>query len=154
MRDAAATAAKRQGLQESLLDDFEIFVQTFEAAPQATTPDAQATNPNAQATNPNAQITQRADDEEDNQAMDNKRDVAVAASTVGGLKSVLGPQIDQAVAGSAMNKMTTGQSMTPQEQQAISSIVPLMAKAAQEPSTAGALRSALQRAGTLAKQGK
>lgn len=154
MRDAAATAAKRQGLQESLLDDFENFVHTFEAAPQATTPDAQTTNPNAQATNPNAQITQRADDEEDNQAMDSKRDVAVAASTVGGLKSVLGPQIDQAVAGAAMNKMTTGQSMTPQEQQAISSIVPLMAKAAQEPSTAGALRSALQRAGTLAKQGK
>ena len=83
-----------------------------------------------------------------------QQDVAVARNTAGGLTNVLPPGANPDAMASGITKMTDGKPLDQQEQQAVSQITPLVMKAAETPGLAGQLKSALQTAGVLAKQGK
>jgi hypothetical protein len=104
-----------------------------------------------QATNANQQQTSQTGNQ---QAIDQQVDIATAKSTMSGLKNVLGPQLNTNAAASGIVKMNDGKPLSSPEQQAISTLTPLVSKAAENPATASALKSALSTAGMLAKQGK
>lgn len=109
-----------------------------------------AQNPNQQATtqtSPNTADIKKA-------ALDQQVDVATAKGTMSGLKSALGPGLDTNQAASAATKISDGKPLTGPEQRAISTLTPLVAKAAETPQTAMALKTALNNAALLAKQGK
>jgi hypothetical protein len=113
-----------------------------------------AQNADQQATNADQQQTSHAVDPSNPDAMAQKVDIATAKSTMSGLKNILGPQLDTNAAASGIVKMNDGQPLSVPERQAISTLTPLVSKAAEMPATAGALKSALSTAGVLAKQGK
>lgn len=71
-----------------------------------------------------------------------------------GLKNVLGPNLDINQAASAVTKINDGKPLTGPEQQAMSAITPLLAKAAEMPQTASNLKTSLTNAAYLAKLGK
>ena len=110
-----------------------------------------AQDPNQQTTNANQQQTSQTSNQ---QAIDQQVDISTAKSTMSGLKNVLGPQLNTNAAASGIVNMNDGKPLTTPEQQAISTLTPLMSKAAENPATATALKSALSTAGMLAKQGK
>jgi hypothetical protein len=81
-------------------------------------------------------------------------DVATAKNTMSGLKNILGPKYDINQAASAVVKINDQKPLTGPEQQAMSALTPLIAKAAETPQTASALKTSLTNAGYLAKIGK
>ena len=113
-----------------------------------------AQNADQQATNADQQQTSHAVDPSNPDAMAQKVDIATAKSTMSGLKNILGPQLNTNAAASGIVKMNDGQPLSVPEREAISTLTPLVSKAAEMPATAGALKSALSTAGVLAKQGK
>jgi len=110
-----------------------------------------AQDANQQATNANQQQTSQTGDQK---AIDQQVDIATAKSTMSGLKNVLGPQLNTNAAASGVVKMNDGKPLSVPEREAISTLTPLVSKAAENPATASALKSALSTAGMLAKQGK
>ena len=110
-----------------------------------------AQDPNQQTTNANQQQTSQTGNQ---QALDQQVDIATAKSTMSGLKSAIGPQLNTNAAASGIAKMNDGQPLSVPEREAISTLTPLVAKAAETPATATALKSALSTANMLAKQGK
>lgn len=110
-----------------------------------------AQDPNQQTTSANQQQTSQTGNQ---QAIDQQVDIATAKSTMSGLKNILGPQLNTNAAASGIVKMNDGQPLSVPEREAISTLTPLVSKAAEMPATAGALKSALSTAGVLAKQGK
>ena len=104
-----------------------------------------------QTTNANQQQTSQTGNQ---QALDQQVDIATAKSTMSGLKSAIGPQLNTNAAASGIAKMNDGQPLSVPEREAISTLTPLVAKAAETPATATALKSALSTANMLAKQGK
>lgn len=70
------------------------------------------------------------------------------------LKNILGPQYDINQAASAVVKINDQKPLTGPEQQAMSALTPLLAKAAETPQTAASLKSSLSNAAYLAKLGK
>jgi hypothetical protein len=111
-------------------------------------------NADTQATNADTQQTSRAVDPSNPDAMAQKVDIATAKSTMSGLKNILGPQLNTNAAASGIVNMNDGKPLSVPEREAISTLTPLVTKAAENPATAGALKSALSTAGMLAKQGK
>lgn len=71
-----------------------------------------------------------------------------------GLKNVLGPNLDINQAASAVVKINDQKPLTGPEQQAMSALTPLIAKAAETPQTASRLKTSLSTAAYLAKLGK
>jgi hypothetical protein len=110
-----------------------------------------AQDPNQQTTDAAQQQTSQTGNQ---QALDQQVDIATAKSTMSGLKNVLGPQLNTNAAASGVVKMNDGKPLSVPEREAISTLTPLVTKAAENPATAGALKSALSTAGVLAKQGK
>lgn len=115
-----------------------------------------AQDPNAQVTSPSDPRPSTASQQSQQQQnmKDQAVDMATAKSTTTTLKNVLGPQFDPNAAATGIVKANDGKPMTPQEQQAMGSMTPLVMKAAQTPSVSGQLKSALQNAGLAAKLGK
>lgn len=115
-----------------------------------------AQDPNAQVTSPSDPKPSTASQQAQQQTnmKDQAVDMATAKSTTSTLKNVLGPQFDPNAAATGIVKANDGKPMTPQEQQAMGSMTPLVMKAAQTPSVSGQLKSALQNAGLAAKLGK
>lgn len=115
-----------------------------------------AQDPNAQVTSPSDPKPSTASQQSQQQAnmKDQAVDMATAKSTTATLKNVLGPKFDPSQAATGIVKANDGKPMSPQEQQAMGSITPLVMKAAETPSASGQLKSALQNAGLMAKQGK
>jgi LysM repeat protein len=111
-------------------------------------------NADTQATNADTQQTSHAVDPSNPDAMAQKVDIATAKSTMSGLKNILGPQLNTNAAASGIVNMNDGKPLSVPEREAISTLTPLVTKAAENPATAGALKSALSTAGMLAKQGK
>jgi hypothetical protein len=85
---------------------------------------------------------------------DQRVDVATAKNTMAGLKNILGPSLDINQAASAVVKINDRKPLTGPEQQAMSALTPLIAKAAETPQTASNLKTSLTNAGYLAKIGK
>jgi hypothetical protein len=113
------------------------------------------TYPNAQ--DPNTQITSTQQQKEkaaQQQSKDQRVDVATAKNTMAGLKNILGPSLDINQAASAVVKINDQKPLTGPEQQAMSALTPLIAKAAETPQTASNLKTSLSNAGYLAKIGK
>jgi hypothetical protein len=110
-----------------------------------------AQDPNQQTTNANQQQTSQTGNQ---QAIDQQVDISTAKSTMSGLKNVLGPQLNTNAAASGIVNMNDGKPLSVPEREAISTLTPLVSKAAENPATATALKSALSTAGMLAKQGK
>lgn len=115
-----------------------------------------AQDPNAQVTSPSDPKPSTASQQSQQQQnmKDQAVDMATAKSTTTTLKNVLGPKFDPNAAATAIVKANDGKAMSPQEQQAMGSITPLVMKAAETPAVSGQLKSALQNAGNMAKQGK
>lgn len=115
-----------------------------------------AQDPNAQVTSPSDPRPSTASQQSQQQQnmKDQAVDMATAKSTTTTLKNVLGPQFDPNAAATGIVKANDGKPMTPQEQEAMGSMTPLVMKAAQTPSVSGQLKSALQNAGLAAKLGK
>ena len=111
-------------------------------------------NADTQATNADTQQTSHAVDPSNPDAMAQKVDIATAKATMSGLKNVLGPQLNTNAAASGIVNMNDGKPLSVPEREAISTLTPLVTKAAENPATASALKTALSTAGMLAKQGK
>ncbi len=120
-----------------------------EAAPP--TPNAQ--DPNTQTTSPQQQTNTGAKDVRAEKRAQ-QVDIATAKNTMSGLKNVLGPSLDINQAASAVVKINDQKPLTDPEQQAMSAITPLIAKAAETPQTASNLKNSLSNAAYLAKLGK
>lgn len=120
-----------------------------EAAPSY--PNAQ--DPNAQTTSPQPPTAPATKDERD-EKREQQVDIATAKATMSGLKNVLGPNLDINQAASAVTKINDRKPLTGPEQQAMSAITPLLAKAAEMPQTASNLKTSLTNAAYLAKLGK
>jgi hypothetical protein len=71
-----------------------------------------------------------------------------------GLKNILGPSLDINQAANAVVKINDKKPLTGPEQQAMSALTPLIAKAAETPQTASNFKTSLSNAGYLAKIGK
>jgi hypothetical protein len=107
-------------------------------------------DPNIQKTSTNQQKEKAA--QQKNQ--DQRVDIATAKNTMAGLKNILGPSLDINQAANAVVKINDQKPLTGPEQQAMSAITPLIAKAAETPQTATNLKTSLSNAGYLAKIGK
>ena len=147
--DPTASASSRFAARNKIIQNQDSGIANEEVA-NAQNPNQQTTSPGQQNTSsisaPNSDVKKA--------ALDQQVDIATAKGTMGGLKNVLGPNIDVNQAASAATKISDGKPLSGPEQQAISSITPLMAKAAETPQTAMALKTALSNAALLAKQGK
>ena len=126
-----------------------------------------AQDPNNQSTSPDATGSAQQDMQNDMQSNTTQQaaelakqkaaqqqDAAIARNIAGGLSNVLPPGTSPDAMASGITKMNDGKPLEPQEQQAVSQITPLVMKAAETPGLAGQLKSALQNAGVLARQGK
>ena len=118
-----------------------------------------AQDPNNQSTSPGATGSAQQDAQTDaqqkmTQQAAQQQDASVARSVAGSLTTVLPPGTSPYAMASGITNMNDGKPLTPQERQAVSQITPLVMKAAETPALAGQLKSALQNAGVLAKQGK
>jgi hypothetical protein len=83
--------------------------------------------------------------------VDQRVDITTAKNTMSGLKNVLGPNLDMNQAANAVVKINDGQPLSGPEQQAMSMITPLVAKAAETPQTSATLKTSLRNAAQLAK---
>lgn len=108
-----------------------------------------AQDPNTQTTAPKT----GGNPEQQKKQQEQTRDVATAKSTMSGLKNLLGPDVDTNAAASAVVKISDNEPLTGSEQQAMSALTPLIAKAAETPQVATSLKTALSTAGMLAKKG-
>ena len=120
---------------------------------QTTSPDATGAAQQDMQTSMQSNTTQQAAELAKQKAAQ-QQDVAIARNTAGGLTNVLPPGANPDAMASGITKMSDGKPLDQQEQQAVSQITPLVMKAAETPGLAGQLKSALQTAGVLAKQGK
>jgi len=122
---------------------------------QATSPARQATNPYAQDTTAGTQATSQAGTPQQQQQ---KRDQAIDASTARGVADTIGsvapPGTNTDALAQAIVNANDGKPLTRDQQRAMGTITPLVLKAAETPTAAGPLKTALQQAGILAKQGK
>ena len=130
-------------------------VKEEEAANIATNPDQQATNQNQQDTAAGQQATSQAGTPEQQQQ---KRDQAIDASTARGVADTIGsvapPGTNTDALAQAIVNVNDGKPLSQDQQRAMSTITPLVLKAAETPTAAGPLKTALQQAGILARQGK
>jgi len=124
---------------ESLMADYRKFVAEY-GNQQA--PDQQATSQDSAESDAEAELKR--------QRMDRR----VSQATLAGLSAVLPPGTNTAVAATALNKIVDQKPLSPQENQVIGTLMPLLARAAEEPSTSASLKTALGRAGMLTKLGK
>jgi len=108
-----------------------------------------AQDPNAQTTTPKT----GGNPEQQKKQQEQTRDIATAKGTMAGLKNLLGPDVDTNAAASAVVKISDNEPLTGSEQQAMSALTPLIAKAAETPQVATSLKTALSTAGMLAKKG-
>lgn len=133
----------------------EIRNKTLEQTlPNAQNPDTQVTSKgNEGGANPDQQATSSAV-QRDPEAKDELQDKSMAQSAMNSLKGVLGPQVNTRDAASAATKMSSGQQPTGKESAAFQSLMPLVAKAAEDPAASASLRNALHQAGTSLKLGK
>jgi LysM repeat protein len=132
-------AAKGGATVESLMSDYRKFVAEY-GNQQA--PDQQATSQDSAESDAEAELKR--------QRMDRR----VSQATLAGLSAVLPPGTNTAVAATALNKIVDQKPLSPQENQVIGTLMPLLARAAEEPSTSSSLKTALGRAGMLTKLGK
>ena len=137
-------------------------IKEEEPANLATNPDMQATSPGRQATSSSQQDTQaglqatsQAGTPEQQQQ---RRDQAIDASTARGVADTIGsvapPGTNTDALAQAIVNANDGKPLNQDQQRAMSTITPLVLKAAETPTAAGPLKTALQQAGILAKQGK
>lgn len=133
----------------------EIRNQTLEQAlPNAQNPDTQTTSKgNEGGATPDQQTTSSAV-QKDPEAKDELQDRSVAHSAMNSLKGVLGPKVNTNDAAMAATKISSGQQPTGKESAAFQSLMPLVAKAAEDPSASASLRNALHQAGINLKLGK
>ena len=124
---------------ESLMTDFRKFVSEY-GNQQA--PDQQATSQDSAESDAEAELKRQ------------RMDKRVSQATLAGLSAVLPPGTNTAVAATALNKIVDRKPLSPQENQVIGTLMPLLARAAEEPSTSASLKTALGRAGMLTKLGK
>jgi hypothetical protein len=108
---------------------------------------------------PDAQVTSQTSAKQDPEAVKQQQiaqaqDKATARSTMTGLSTALGPKVDTNALSSAVNKISDGEPLSGPEATSMSALTPLIAKAAETPQSASALRTALANAALLAKQGK
>lgn len=108
---------------------------------------------------PDIQITSQTSVQQDpaavkQQQLDQMQDVSTAKSTMSGLSSVLGPKVDTNTLSSAVTKISDNKPLTSPESMSMSALTPLIAKAAESPQSAPALKTALSNAAMLARQGK
>ena len=121
--------------------------QTTSAMAQTTAPGAEpGQDPNQQAT---AAPTQK-----DPAKKDELLDKSTARGAMAGLQNYLGPQVDTDDIASAATKMSAGQPTSGKESAAFQSLMPLVAKAVEDPTAATSLRTALNKAGMSIKLGK
>lgn len=118
--------------------------------------EAGAQDPNQQTTSPASPIKVAVGQQQAAQkkAQDERQDLQTALGTVSSIKPYLGPKTDVNQAASAITKISNNQPLTRPEGEAISGLTPLVMKAAENPASAAALKTALTTAGVLAKQGK
>ena len=130
-------------------------IKEEEPANLATNPTKQATNPYVQDTQAGSQATSQAGTPEQQQQ---KRDQAIDASTARGVADTIGsvapPGTNTDALAQAIVNSNDGKPLSQDQQRAMSTITPLVLKAAETPTAAGPLKTALQQAGILAKQGK
>ena len=130
-------------------------VKEEEAANIATNPDQQATSPSQQDTAAGQQATSQAGTpEQQKQRRDQAIDASTARSVADTIGSVAPPGTNTDALAQAIVNSNDGKPLDQNQQRAMSAITPLVLKAAETPSAAGPLRTALQQAGLLAKQGK
>lgn len=108
---------------------------------------------------PDSQTTSQTSPQQDpaavkQQQLDQMQDVSTAKSTMSGLSTVLGSKVNPNALSSAVNKISDGQPLTSPEATSMSALTPLIAKAAESPQSAPALKTALSNAAMLARQGK
>jgi hypothetical protein len=122
---------------------------------QSTSPTLQATSANQQDTNPNQQITsQTGTSQERKEKQAQAQDTATAKTMASSLTTVVPPGTNTNALAQAIVNTNDGKPLSADQQKAISVLQPLVLKAAETPTTASALGSALQKAGMLSKQGK
>jgi hypothetical protein len=145
----AATQASRFTADMDIVGDDETEQATMEA-------DGNAQDPSQQVTSPASPVKQAVNQQQAAQkkAQDERQDLQTALGTVSSLKPYLGAKTDVNQAASAITKISNNQPLTAPESQAVSSITPLVMKAAETPASAAALKTALTTAGVLGKQGK
>lgn len=131
--------AKAGTTAESLITDYQKFVTEYG---NQQNPDTQATSQDSAESDAEAELKR--------QRMDRR----VSQATLAGLSAVLPPGTNTAVAATALNKIVDQKPLSPQENQVIGTLMPLLARAAEEPSTSASLKTALGRAGMLTKLGK
>jgi hypothetical protein len=144
------------------IDDKDKNVKEEESPNIATNPTMQATAAARQATNPALQDTQAGMQATSQagtvQQQQQRRDQAIDTSTARGvadtIASVAPPGTNPDVLAQGIVNANDGKPLNIQQQKAMSTITPLVLKAAETPVAAGALKTALQQAGILAKQGK
>ena len=139
LKPPTRVAAKAGTTAESLMADYQKFVTEYG---NQQNPDTQATSGDTPESDAEAELKRQ------------RMDKRVSQGTLGGLSSVLPPGTNTMAAASGLTKMVDQKPLTPQEQTAISSIMPLVARAAEEPSTSASLKTALGKAGMLIKLGK
>jgi hypothetical protein len=132
-------AAKGSATAESLMTDYQKFVTEY-GNQQA--PDQQATSQDSAESDAEAELKRQ------------RMDKRVSQATLAGLSAVLPPGTNTSVAATALNKIVDQKPLSPQENQVIGTLMPLLARAAEEPSTSASLKTALGRAGMLTKLGK
>lgn len=120
---------------------------------QSTSPDATGSAQQDMQNDAQSNITQQAAELAKQKAAQ-QQDAAIARNIAGGLSNVLPPGTSPDAMASGITKINDGKPLDQQEQQAVSQITPLVMKAAETPGLAGQLKSALQNAGVLARQGK
>ncbi len=108
---------------------------------------------------PDSQVTSQTSPQQDpaavkQQQLDQMQDVSTAKSTMSGLSTVLGSGVNPNALSNAVNKISDGQPLTAPEATSMSALTPLIAKAAESPQSAPALKTALSNAAMLARQGK
>ena len=115
-----------------------------------------AQDPSQQATSPASPVKQAVSQQQAAQkkAQDERQDLQTALGTVSSIKPYLGPKTDVNQAASAITKISNNQPLTKPEAEAVSGLTPLVMKAAETPTSAAALKTALTTAGVMAKQGK
>jgi hypothetical protein len=115
-------------------------------------------DPYQQTTTPKSTTTQTIDaktiQQQQKEKQEQQIDLTTAKSFMSGLETAAGSDLDVNAAASAVTKISDQQPLTGPEQSAISTLTPLIAKAAETPQTSSTLKSSLRTAAQLAKVGK
>jgi len=133
---------------DKLLDEFSNLLEygnTQDPNQQTTTPRSTATTQST-----NAKTTAQLQKEKQDQQLD----ITTAKSFMSGLETSAGSNLDVNAAASAVTKIADNKPLTAPEQTAISTLTPLVAKAAETPQTSSALKTSLRTAAQLTKLGK